>query len=251
MKMLKFFLLLGLIAGCFFAATDTPEYTENSITFQGYLEESDGTTSYRGKVHLGFKFYGSANGSDVIKTTSGTNIEIIKMNVVVFYGNYTTKLAFTKEELEALSEKDGKVWVEVYVKNNDKETIHPDDLFANDCKLTPRIPLGVVPYAVSARGIYYDAEQNGIALGSDYRGRDQNDNIILGNQKQPPQDGLIVQGRVAVGTLTDDNDALNGYQFKVSGNVYLRGNVDISSNSTVQATIVATKNAVIKDILWN
>ncbi|GBR76554.1 hypothetical protein NO2_1087 [Candidatus Termititenax persephonae] len=191
---------------------------------------------YRGVVTLGFKFFNDETGdseSNNIFNTLGINYDKIKNNsITVYYGNYTTKIAFRDDQLDKLAENDGSVWVEVYVLSKDNDS--GGELFKDVNKLSPRIQLSAVPYALSMSGVYYDPLNNSVILGENYR-----QYINNGSIKAKTQDGLIVQGKVGIGTNNPQ------YTLDVNGNAELSGNVEVGGRE-----IRAINSAIIKDIVW-
>jgi hypothetical protein len=229
MRLSRIWLVLGLALGLALAAPQT----NNSISFQGYLTDNN-SMPYMGAVKMGFKFYTSSaeNATEIFNTTDGKARE-----VTVFNGNYTTKIEFTDEEINSLNAASD-VWIEVYVASNSAASWSELDNGIN--KLIPRIQLNAVPYALAVRGVYYDSANDIIKLGRGYQPITKNINISVTNNTvivgTPPmgdarRGGLVVQGRVGIGTTSPN------YKFHVAGDVHVTGNVR-STSSKVSANKV-------------
>ncbi|MDR1997963.1 MAG: hypothetical protein LBQ83_06540 [Candidatus Margulisbacteria bacterium] len=208
--MKKIVMLAGLCLILSGLWADADSYkTNNSITFQGYLADSNTSLPYKGTVSMGFRFYDAAtNGSKFITDRRARSVP-------VFNGNYSTKISFSDDEIKKLNGEDD-IWIEVYV-----DRLAGSDPYQTGNKLNPRIQLNAVPYALSVRGVYYDSANDVVMLGSNYAGA----TVGVGTMKG----GLLVQGRVGIGTENPEQ------QLHVNGNVRVLGNV-IDINGRVSAT---------------
>lgn len=176
-----------------------------------------------GIVSMGFKFYaGKDSSGELITLDTARNIR----EVTVFNGNYTTKIEFTEDEILALNN-NNEVWIEVYVSKNGSTT----GIMTDGNKLTPRIQLNAVPYALAVRGVYYDALNDIVKLGEGYQSVTANypytntKNIQLATINDNRRGGLVIQGQVGICTANPTSNA----RLHVAGDVAVTGNVFVPS----------------------
>jgi hypothetical protein len=234
MRLSRIWLVLVVMLGIALAAQ-----TNNSISFQGYLTDNN-SMPYMGAVRMGFKFYdgNTDTSSELFQATDGK-----VRDVTVFNGNYTTKIEFSDPEINTLNAA-ADVWIEVYVASN--TNVEWSTLSNNNNKLTPRIQLNAVPYALAVRGVYYDSANDIVKLGRGYQPIAKNINISVSNNsinvdspktRDPRNGGLVVQGRVGIGTPSPN------YKFHVAGNAHVTGNV-----KSVSGMVSANK---VYGAVWN
>jgi len=210
--------------------------TENSISFQGFLTDSN-SEPYMGTVKIGFKFYPNAASTTPLLPSFSvdSNPRNIRL-VTVFNGNYTTKIEFNDTEIAILNA-ESNVWVEVYVASKNTET---KDVMSDDNKLTPRIQLNAVPYALAVRGVYYDALNDIVKIGQGYQAASVNvstTNGIANNDAR--RGGMMIQGQVGIGTATP----------AAKNALHVIGNVEVTGNVFVEKGTVSAKKVF--GAVWN
>jgi hypothetical protein len=207
--MKKLLIILG-IALSFLLATNS----NNTITFQGYLTNIDGSGVF-GDRYMGFILYGVQTGGTPIVNAFPYS-EIAYRKVTVYNGNYATKINLSDAALTILNSSP-EVWVAVYVSNSEGAG---DPTGVAQYLMSPRIQLTATPYATNVRGVNYNATNHTVKLGSDAA-------YLATAAQSNANEGLLVQGNVGIGT-TDPTAKLD-----VRGNVSANGTVFFGNKLTV------------------
>ncbi|MDR1452397.1 MAG: hypothetical protein LBJ25_00270 [Candidatus Margulisbacteria bacterium] len=182
-----------------FVSADSPQssLSNRTISFQGYLTNSSGSTEEISAVSMNFLFYENAEGGNPLYTKGEDT------RVTIFNGNYTAKINLdTIAKVEALASASA-LWVEVWV---------------DGVSMNQRIEMIAAPYAMLVKGIKYDAVNDTVMIG--YHEKEDVSAISTG--------GMVVKNYISIGGEVEGSSLMPGTLYIRNGTARFEGNVSIN-----------------------